>query len=300
MTSRRRPCKLCGGTSRWVGSTINRASRTRALDHFRCATCGAVFVGNPISSEELAEAYGRLDWERYYAETGGQAGRKLEASAGDVERLYPGKECRVIDIGTGNGGFVKALWERGFRKLAAHDLPGSAFPALEGIPCSTYRDTDWGTIPDGAYDVATLLDVVEHVLVPADLLRAAFRVLAPGGRVYFHTPVVTPMDRLMHVVQKVPGLAKVGRIWQNGRTSIYHLQNYTLRSLVRLLREAGFGEIRISIQNELSWPIRQYVATYLTRPLRLPDALAGLLTPLMWPFLTFLNPNKATVIARKP
>jgi hypothetical protein len=77
------------------------------------------------------------------------------------------------------------------------------------------------------------------------------RILKNDGVIYFHTPVVTRTDRLMHFLQRMPILKKAGTIWQRGRTSIFHLENYTPRSLELLLTEAGFRDIKIEIANEL-------------------------------------------------
>lgn len=91
------------------------------------------------------------------------------------------------------------------------------------------------------------------------------------------------------------------RCRQRGRTSIYHLQNYTEAALQHVLREAGFDSICIARQNELSWPVSRYVDTYLCKPYGLPKVFAPLLVPVFYPFLAtkLLNPNKALVFAAK-
>jgi hypothetical protein len=127
------------------------------------------------------------------------------------------------------------------------------------------------------------------------------RILKPGGVIYFHTPVVTRTDRLMHVLQKLPVVRKIGTMWQTGRTSIFHLQNYTPQSLLLLLQNAGFGDIQIEVRNELSWPLAFYIRIYLLKKMRLPGSLAPLLAPLLRPLLAtdIFNANKAIVHAIK-
>ena len=121
------------------------------------------------------------------------------------------------------------------------------------------------------------------------------------GVIYFHTPVVTRTDRLMHDLQKFPVLKKAGTIWQRGRTSIFHLENYTPKSLTLLLEGAGFYDIKIEVKNELSWSVTRIVRVYLLNRLGLPGFLAPFLTPLFYPLLAtdLFNANKAIVSARK-
>jgi hypothetical protein len=105
----------------------------------------------------------------------------------------------------------------------------------------------------------------------------------------------------MHFLQKVPVLKRAGTIWQRGRTSIFHLQNYTPRSLTHLLTKAGFSNIEIDVRNELSWPVRSYVKIYLLEKQGLPGYLAPIIAPFAYPFLAtdLFNSNKAIVRAQK-
>jgi hypothetical protein len=67
------------------------------------------------------------------------------------------------------------------------------------------------------------------------------------------------------------------------------------------LSRAGFADIRIHKQNELSWPVRRYVRIYLCEKHRLPLILAPMLAPFVYPLLAtnFFNSNKGIVTARK-
>ena len=172
---------------------------------------------------------------------------------------------------------------------------------IEDIAHNIYRDFDYSSVPSHSFMCATLLDVVEHVISPRTAVQMCSRILKENGVIYFHTPVVTKTDRLMHFVQKVPLLKKLGAIWQRGRTSIFHLSNCTPKALRAILEEAGFVDIRIEVRNELSWPLTRYIRIYLLEMQGLPGFLAPLLTPVFFPLLAtnFFNANKAIVSAKK-
>ncbi len=261
-------CKICDGATKYICETFNEHSRSSVLHHYRCVDCGLVFVGNELDTEELGEAYSTLDSTAYYEEIRQENQKKLHVSANDLLRLAD-TQSRIIDLGTGNGEFLTVLHEKGFRNLAGHDIPGEAAAAAEELGCEVYRDYDYESVPSDAFDVVTLPEIAEHVPNPAVMFRASHRIISPGGWVYFHTPVVTWMDRLMHHVPRI------GPVWQRGRTSVFHLQNYTRPSLAKVLGEAGFGEIRIDLRNELSWPVGRYVRVYLVEKQGLPPNVYG-------------------------
>ena len=298
-------CKICGGGSRYLCATPNEHGELHTIHHYRCRDCGLVFVGDAVTNDQLGAAYATLDTKSYYREVGETEERKFATSLRDLQQLArpPVRpSARLIDIGTGNGAFLLFAKARGFQDLSGHDIPGEDTAELTRSGISVYQDFDYAAIPSSSFDVATLLDVMEHVPDPHQVARAAYRILKPGGVIYFHAPCVTFTDRIMHVIQKLPVIGRIGRVWQRGRTSIFHLQNYTPRSIELVLSQSSFGEIKIRTENELSWPVRRYVRVYVCEMQGLPAALSYLLTPLLYPFLatSFFNSNKAIVSARKP
>lgn len=289
-------CRVCGSAQReFLCHTRLLAGR---LSNLRCRTCGSVFIGTPVTTEELAAAYGRLDTEAYYGGIERETRRKLASALADLAALLP-RDAALLDVGTGNGWFLEMARDAGFTSLAAHEIPGADLSHVQGF-ARTWQDHDFGSLPDGAFDCVTLMDVAEHVPDVPHLFRTCRRVLRKGGLLYIHTPVVTRTDRMMHRVQRLPVLAAAGRVWQRGRTSIYHLQNYTPRALRLALGRAGFADVQIRVVNELSWPVSHYVRHYLLERQGLPGALTPLFLPVFYPLLatrTF-NANKAVVTAR--
>ena len=149
-----------------------------------------------------------------------------------------------------------------------------------------------------------MLDVLEHVLDPQFLINSVSRILKEDGIIYFHTPVVTRTDIFMHYLLKLPLINKVAVIWQRGRTSIFHIENYTKKSINILLDQAGFNQVKIILTNELSWPVKRYVDKYLFEKNILPKNLqfiSPLLALMLYPFLAsnFFNANKAIVMAQQ-
>jgi len=294
-------CRVCGSPDvSYLCETYNGHSKTRLLDNYICNECGSVFIGNNIDAEELGVAYSTLDPKSYYEEIEPDNRKKMATAARHLAGLIS-PDADIIDIGTGNGLFVKVLHENGFKNVSAHEIQGSDLSEIKDTANRIFQDSDYSSIPSAGFNAVTLLDVVEHVPDPKYLIRMCARILKQDGVIYLHTPVVTRTDRMMHLIQKIPVLKKAGIIWQRGRTSIFHLANYTERSLTLLLKEAGFDDIRIEIRNELSWPVTRYVKVFLLELQGWPGFLAPFIAPFFYPFLStdIFNANKAIVSARK-
>lgn len=245
------------------------------------------------------EAYATQDHASYYAETRAASAPNFESAAEDVVRLC-GTRAAVIDIGGGDGELLRALHSRGLTDLYLHEIPGPSSNGLGSVLKGEYRDFDCASVPTGMFDAVTMMDVLEHAPAPEQPIATAKRILKRGGIFYVHTPAVSILDRCMHGTLKVPGARNVGRVWQRSRTSIFHLQNYTLAALRTLLTTNGFELLFAEQRTELSWPIQRYVQVYLKEKAGMPTWALGPLTPLIGLALNSrLNCNKAVLAARR-
>ncbi|GAB1594596.1 methyltransferase domain-containing protein [Lysobacter claricitrinus] len=157
--------------------------------------------------------------ERYlrdrYVDRVGLDPTDFDASLGPTEKLYleyafatnqrgaaalarhprdEGAPRRVLDIGCGYGGTVRAFADAGdvalgleidpqlaeYAALNVEDLPGAE------VRCADVMAADPTTL--GEFDLIFCSDVIEHVSDPDTLLRAVPRLLAPGGTFVMHVP----------------------------------------------------------------------------------------------------------------
>ena len=300
-------CRVCNNADvTFLCSTDNEHSYSRVLNHYKCNNCGSVFVGNKVKSEELVVAYGTLtndNQNNYYKEIEIENTKKMNTAIVHLEASIE-KKSEIIDIGTGNGLFLKLLNKAGYTNISGHEIKGLDLSKIKKYAKQIHQDFDYSSIPSRKFDAATMLDVLEHVLDPQFLINSVSRILKEDGIIYFHTPVVTRSDIFMHFLLKLPLIRNVAVIWQRGRTSIFHLENYTKKSINILLDQAGFNQVKIILTNELSWPVKRYVEVYLFEKNILSKKLqflSPLLALMLYPFLAsnFFNANKAIVMAQK-
>ena len=113
---------------------------------------------------------------------------------------------RIVDIGCGAGLVTVPLAADG------HDLVGvdRSEPSLavardhaeRGGVRAVFRAQDAVALAeaDETFDVALLLDVLEHVEDPAAVVQEAVRVVKPGGSIVFHTFTRNPLAYLVAVL----------------------------------------------------------------------------------------------------
>lgn len=159
----------------------------------------------------------------------------------EMLELLPGSVLRLLDVGGGDGGFVRAYATRpGVEGCLLEPGPVAAQRARErGVTVfeSTVEALDVASV--GLFDAVSFLDVLEHLEAPITALRRVKTVLNPGGFVLLSVPNVgfwpIVRDLLIGRFDYLP----VGILCNT------HLRFFTERSLMALLEDAGFRVVTI-------------------------------------------------------
>lgn len=159
-------------------------------------------------------------------------------------------DCHFVDCGCGAGEYVASLAEAG---ATAVGVEIEAAKLRRGVGSRARRrllrgDIQHLPLPSGAFDLALVNEVLEHVPDDRAALRDVFRVLRPGGRIVIFSPnrlypfethgvdLTSSGRRLSHATPFVPWIPiAVGR-----RFFHYWARNYWPWELRGLLRDAGF------------------------------------------------------------
>ena len=222
-------------------------------------------MADPVDLPEPAVSREEYDRE-YYLQCCAGADQWRESGGRNPSGIYKGVLAKaglrsgetVVDIGTGRGELVVVAVQQGAARatgvdysraavelaqetLAAHDAGDRASVVL--------ADARAIPLPDAQADLVTLVDVVEH-LDPGELrvtLGEARRLLKPGGRLFIHT---MPNRLIYDVTYRVLRAMwpPRWRTWPSEpRTEVertMHVNEQTVRSMCRTLREAGFADVR--------------------------------------------------------
>lgn len=228
MTTSHLTCNVCGAASLdevaeyrelpRVSSDCKPVPAGGAL--LTCTVCGGI---QKAATPEFLADIGRIydAYDVYYQGGGleqivfdslsntGMRRSQLLSGRLAASNLLPSRG-RAIDLGCGNGGFLRALSDR---------LPGWEFLGLELD--DRHRETLM-TIPNfvelrhedvkalsGQFDFISMIHALEHFLDPFETLQALRKNVAPGGLIYIQIPNVqeNPFDLLIadHVSHFSPG-----------------------------------------------------------------------------------------------
>jgi ubiquinone/menaquinone biosynthesis C-methylase UbiE len=229
-----RACPLCdgAGAAPWLQAGPRRM--------VRCPACGLVYR-DPLPPPGGA---GALDAETIAAEerVGARRSRdflKMLAVAGP-----PG---RLLDVGTGFGFFLALAGEAGWRAVGVDPDAGAVGYARVRLGV----DARVGTLPaqrfpDASVDLVTFWNVLECVPDPLATLRAAHRVLAPGGRLFLRTQNLL-WQRASFGTTGVLRRLGLRRLFDRHPhlTYIFNATSFSAATLRLALEKSGFTAIRI-------------------------------------------------------
>jgi len=111
-----------------------------------------------------------------------------------IEQIPDLKERRILDIGSGRGGFLVEAVRRGFEAQGLEINPKSIERAHEraktqGVTVAIKRaGAEDIPFPNASFEFANVGEVLEHVVDPDRVLAEVARVLTPNGKAYVSIP----------------------------------------------------------------------------------------------------------------
>ncbi|UQZ89198.1 hypothetical protein C4J81_08300 [Deltaproteobacteria bacterium Smac51] len=202
--------------------------------HVRCHKCGLIYV-SLILREDVIDQYWReeMAWVGVLNSTPQQELDRLKYQYGLdlVSGRLTGR--RVLDIGSGPGGFVRLAEEQGWQATALElNQESSKKLAAEGYQVIV-KHLEVTDLPSESYDLICLWEVLEHLPAPRMMLAEARRLLAPGGLFLILVPNVNSLvTRLLHEKSNTFG----------GHS---HLNHFGPESLADLIGRAGLKVVEM-------------------------------------------------------
>jgi 2-polyprenyl-3-methyl-5-hydroxy-6-metoxy-1,4-benzoquinol methylase len=235
-------CWICGSdnTAEWkersAGTTLrpedfritdSHYGRTLALR--KCRQCRFIFAeGDDL--ERLTALYEQLT-DAEYEETQDTRLLQFRWLLDNAQRDAPAART-LLDIGAGVGLLVSEARRRGLEAVGVEPSRSLA-AAAQSINSA---DLLQGVFPHPAlagrrFDIICLIDIIEHVAQPVEMLRDCAKALSPGGVIVIVTPDV----------ESIPARV-LGRRWWHFRVA--HVGYFSRSSLDRAMRAAGLEPVR--------------------------------------------------------
>jgi len=212
-------CRICGAEARLWGDRGDVAL-------YRCLRCRFI-SGRPAREQPADERY-----ENYYhgAPPAAPSARYQEWLARAEAVVGRG---RLLEIGAGSGGFVRVALARGW-VVDAIEVSRTGIDALRATGTNVFAGdvTAAGYLPE-TFDLVVSLEVLEHLPAPLTHLRELQRITRPGGLLLLSTPNFDGLTRRL-----------LGLWWRV--VDPEHHGYFTLKSLKRALREAGYSRVTVT------------------------------------------------------
>ena len=144
-----------------------------------------------------------------------------------ADAVEPGS---ILDLGCGDGMLLSLLAKRGIAGIGL-DLSGKAVAIAQerGLDCRVHDLTEPLPFPDKSFDSVLIVDVLEHLYRPDQLLAEAARVAS--CYVYISTPNFASLPARLQVLR--------GRVPENNTSRDGHIYWMTERVVARLAARAG-------------------------------------------------------------
>lgn len=234
-----RECPLCDALGRHL---LARRDEWQIVE---CNQCGMVFIGNAITYAEQIDDHDWLDdyskemsrrKERHpFLLSLSRCTRWLRPRTNSrllKQTLLWKAEGKLVDFGCGDASFIQYASQR-FEVAGIEISPRLAALSRKRMPEGKILEGPVtqlaaGELRESSVDVVTQFGYIEHEWRPLAGLRAAFRVLKPGGVTVIKTPNYASWNR--HVM---------GMDWC-GYHIPAHCNYFTPGTLAKMLRRAGF------------------------------------------------------------
>jgi 2-polyprenyl-3-methyl-5-hydroxy-6-metoxy-1,4-benzoquinol methylase len=221
-------CTICNSTE------FTKTYRFNDKHYFVCKGChSAVF--SPVPSEnEIDEFYRnyvtyKSGLTEYMTESSYPGFiSNLEYTLNDLGLPFQDRSINLVDIGSGNGFFLKYLLEK-YPKIIAEgvDLSKQCVESCLKRGLNVKIGDVFSLIPEKKYDFITLFHVIEHVKNPIEWIKRINQQLVTGGYFIIETPVYGIIAE---------SFAESWRYFM----PVEHLNLFSKNALLDLLKNYGF------------------------------------------------------------
>jgi SAM-dependent methyltransferase len=282
-------CPVCGTEiTQLLFRSENRHGRSLQEPHtefnvYQCTVCG--LVGLP--DVETDELYYKLYYPQGYhspthigflGEIWGRVSSLLIQQKINLIKRCIKMPCKLLDVGCGNGGFLKHLEGCSFDAHGLEPVKEAVDAANQaGLQVTQGNILTDSLVPEN-YDVVTLWHVFEHIKDPSAALNRIYTILKPGGVLVMSMPNVNSVA------------AQLGRKYWFHLDSPRHLWLYKEENIKTLLLSINFkvescSYLPFEFPLDLFWSIKH--------------SLLGKLLLVFYPIMKLFDRQNMIILARK-
>lgn len=219
------------------------------FDLLRCDKCGALFSSSIAAHDVLKKYYP----QNYYTRASGLV-KPTEEKTREIERGFEyrfktiqkfSKAGRVLDVGCGDGYFLKYLKARNYEAWGVEMSEQACEYAVEKLGIEREKivcgDFSSVSLPEYFFDLITLNDALEHLPEPKRVLEKCSRLLCVGGGIFIQVPNFNSLGRKLF-----------GAYWTH-IDAPRHLVHFTAKTLSLFLKDYKIVSIKTKTDLEQAY-----------------------------------------------
>ena len=205
----------------------------------RCSACGQLI--SQCTSTDYWQSMQEFDDPKGTLPATGSEQRSFRRGKGFLDRISKllGKstgQIRLLDVGCSSGAFLNTAVKLGFPAEGIEPAPKAAAAALASGLTVRQGFLQDGEYADGQFDAVTLIEVIEHLSQPLELLQEIHRILRPGGILLIGTGNAASWS-----------MAAMGSRWEYLSISRHggHISFFSPGSIASLAQRSGFSVVAV-------------------------------------------------------
>jgi 2-polyprenyl-3-methyl-5-hydroxy-6-metoxy-1,4-benzoquinol methylase len=246
-------CCVCNSDNAMVAGVGEDFEYRTSPDVFaamQCNSCGLVYLNPRPSVVEFERIYppsyhafdfSEKEFGFVHKVRSRLEGNRLLALCKDL-----GNDAKILDVGCGDGFHLRLLRDFGNKNWTLEGLDasekavGAAHKSGIKVHLGTAENND---LPENSYDLAFLIQTIEHVEKPNEVLPAICRVLKPNGKLIIVTDNTDSLDF---------------KLFKNGYWGGYHFPRhwnlFNRKCLTQLAEKSGFEVAEMTtIVSPVNW-----------------------------------------------
>lgn len=198
----------------------------------RCDYCGMCFADTSACENDFEFYYSNNNFYGGMPSVTTENERPCFSVLGDILEKISGKDEQIIDVGMGDGGFLRYLSQLGYKKLYGMDPSSESINSLHNTGFNGICASVLGDIPEdycGKFDVVSLMTVIEHLYHPGKAVNNIKKLLNNGGYAIITFP---NCEKLEKCFQPLPCIV-----------NHEHINYFSRKSIAYLMELNGFEEV---------------------------------------------------------
>jgi 2-polyprenyl-3-methyl-5-hydroxy-6-metoxy-1,4-benzoquinol methylase len=201
----------------------------------RCLSCSHCFSHDvrATPNEVYNEDYFKEDHENWFKYPNYPLFQKIERM---IAKKFSKKDISILDVGCGNGDFLKYLHQKGYVNLSGVDFSKNELPFIQFFQGDIFDVKSQLTRP---FDVIVTLATIEHLQDVRQFVSLLSSLVSPGGMVCIMTLDENALIYRLARMAKWAGISHgVNRLYDR-----HHLNHFSRTSLRNLITMSGNFEI---------------------------------------------------------